>query len=171
MSPLPNTHSSTRRAGPSLALLVALGACGATYAQQTPIAPPEDPDITVRGKRTSFDVQLARAEDQLFAVFNSINSRDEFDIHCYQEAPFGTRIKQRVCAPKFAEDADAEAALEFHWNGTSPDATSLKGHKQRLLREEMTKLASENPQLRQALLEVAQLQRARDTTGASRLKR
>jgi len=40
---------------------------------------------------------VVRAEEALYKVFNSLNSDDDFDIHCYMEAPTGSKLKVRVC--------------------------------------------------------------------------
>jgi hypothetical protein len=154
----PQACSLLRAAAEVVLLTVIVCFTAAGQSAQTP--PPAEPDIVVRGQR-SLQWQIERAEERLFATFNSLNSRDEFDIQCWLEAPTGSHIKYRVCAPRFTEDADAEAAQDFIVNGIPPSATSLRAYKQRELRDEMSRLADENPELRRALLEVVKLLEAR----------
>jgi hypothetical protein len=98
-------------------------------AQSEPAAPPDrsegeagqtgeitaDEEITVIGQRSlrllRLEVQTAR--ERVYGLFNSLNSSDEFDIHCRNAPRTGTRIPQRVCRPQFADNATDHAGTEF----------------------------------------------------------
>ena len=56
-------------------------------------------EVIVRGTKSLFELELEsyRSENALYDLFNSLNSNDDFDVHCYREAPIGSCIKQRVC--------------------------------------------------------------------------
>lgn len=96
---------------------------GRVAAQPEPAEPGDRPDrrtepieeVTVRGQRPlrelRLEVQVAR--ERVYDLFNSLNSDDEFDIHCRNEPRTGTRIPQRVCRPRFADDATGDAASAF----------------------------------------------------------
>src|SRR5688572_17102402 len=69
-------------------------------------------EITVVGERLlrdlRLDVQVAR--ENVYGLFNSLNTNEEFDIHCHDGARTGTRMVQRVCRPQFTDDATGAAA-------------------------------------------------------------
>ena len=71
-------------------------------------------EITVVGKRLSeIKKQYIQAEDQLYALYNELNTEDDFDIHCAMETNAGSKLKQRVCKPVFFANAEADEAKEM----------------------------------------------------------
>lgn len=71
-------------------------------------------EVIVRGRRLTdlrFEIQVAR--EQAYAIFNEINSNDEFDIYCRDEGRTGTRATQRVCRAQFEGRVSADAAKEY----------------------------------------------------------
>ncbi len=79
----------------------------------SPSEPPGEPDIVVRGKsfkELRFEVKIA--EEALYARFNDINSDDRFDIHCFTERGYGTRILQRLCLSNSWREQDANIGEE-----------------------------------------------------------
>lgn len=71
----------------------------------------ELPEVQVMGKRLyQMRQDIIKAEDKFFALFNQLNTDDDYDVHCAMEAPTGTRLKQRVCRVQFYEKAQAEEA-------------------------------------------------------------
>ena len=46
-------------------------------------------------------VEIERLEVAVYERFNALNSDDEFDIHCLKQAPTGSNIPLRTCAPNF----------------------------------------------------------------------
>ena len=90
-------------------------------AAQTPRAPDsadasraESPEeIVVRGRRRDeIRFEIVRLENAVYERFNALNSTDDFDITCMNEAPAGSRLPVRECLPKFAWTADRRAAQE-----------------------------------------------------------
>ena len=69
-------------------------------------------EITVIGQKElySLKMEVIRAEDLKFEIFNSLNSTDDFDITCEMLAGTGTHIKYRVCDVNFIKNARAEDA-------------------------------------------------------------
>jgi hypothetical protein len=49
--------------------------------------------------------ELVRLEDRFYARYDELNTKDEFDIHCFKEARTGTRIIKRTCRARYEEDA------------------------------------------------------------------
>jgi hypothetical protein len=120
-------------------------------------------EIVVYGRSLlGLRLEAYRAEDRFLSAFNELNSSDEFDIHCFNEAPTGSRIERRVCRANFAGDLTSAAA--FAWMEDRPPLPSeaMMHHKSRQLREEMQRLVTENPELRQVLVEFVDAQRRFD---------
>ena len=101
--------------------------------------------------------ELYRAEEIVFDLFNSLNSDDEYDIHCYYEAPIGSHIKRRVCKANYLKELTAEAtrqSLLFGQAGAGRphlDPLLRIRKKDKLLQEEMERLIVEQPELLKAL--------------------
>jgi len=86
----------------------------------------------------------------MFLRFNEINSDDKFDIHCYSEAPTGSRIKRERCVSNSWREQDANFAQAFlaHMRGEAgppPEMyTGLQMFWQHKLGEEWLRLASQD---------------------------
>jgi hypothetical protein len=81
-----------------------------------PLQAPEGIDeVIVEGGKTlsQYRLELERAEDDLFALFNELNEGNDTDIRCRNELPTGSRVPQRVCRSHAEERADAEGARNF----------------------------------------------------------
>lgn len=82
-------------------LLLALplsGECQSESVQEEDSSEPIE-EIVVRGYKPLVHLkrEMYDAEEALYDIFNSLNSDNDYDIHCYKEAPTGTKFKQRVC--------------------------------------------------------------------------
>lgn len=79
-------------------------------------------EVVVRGTRLwQLRAAIIEAEDRFYARYNQLNANDDFDVHCRQEAPLGTRLKQRVCRIAFQEEAQADHAQVLFTGGFAPD--------------------------------------------------
>jgi hypothetical protein len=120
-------------------------------------------EVVVQGRSMVFlHDQLALAEDKLYAVYNDINTVDEFDIHCRMHATTGTRIPQRRCLPNFAgrleerkgqavlRNLHRESAFDLDWQ--TPGAQMIR--KTAELEAHMQRLALEHPELLEAMREL-----------------
>lgn len=59
--------------------------------------------------------EAQRVEERFFALYNTLSSRNEFDIACTRETVPNSKRKYRSCRPRFllkAERTDAEAFLD-----------------------------------------------------------
>lgn len=63
---------------------------------------------------------IIEAEDRFYALYNKLNTNDDFDVRCRMEAPLGTRLKKRVCRVAFQEEAEAEYAQSLFRGGVVP---------------------------------------------------
>lgn len=104
----------------SAALIGALFALPASAQEEPPAAANasrEEPieEVVVRGRRTLFTIrkELEAARENVWTVFNDINSTDDFDISCSTAARTGTRITKRVCRPQYANEATRRAGQDL----------------------------------------------------------
>ena len=144
----------------SAMLLLALTSVG--LCQNAPVRELEsDPtetieEIIVYGDKSLVQLrfEMYKAEEVVFELFNSLNSDDEFDIHCYKEAPIGSHIKRRICKPNYVRELEAEATSRWLLGGQPYiDPVARIQQKDKLLREEMEALVIERPGLLKALSE------------------
>ncbi len=138
--------------------LAPLGMCMSAPAQQVEPEPVETiEEIVVYGNKSLVQLRLEyyKTEDVVFEVFNSLNSDDEFDIHCYKEAPTGSRIKKRVCKTNYVRDLTAEATRRWRQGLTISyiHPVAKIQQKDKILIEEMEALVVERPELLKALNE------------------
>ena len=143
-------------------------------------------EVVVYGERslTNLRSEMYSAQEDFFNVFNSLNSRDEFDINCDFQTILGERRRYHVCTPQFATKLEAAASaryiqslqlaaaqlevpdFEAARSGTfSQDSRTRK--KEEMMWREMKTLLSEHAELREALNEVA---RARHSYESARGK-
>jgi hypothetical protein len=133
-------------------------------------APAVDDEIIVRGQtRADLRLRIQMAEEAVYDRFNEINSNDEFDIHCRQEMLTGSNISRRVCQANFWRDAQSRAgeetvrALQGSYSLNAQQFLAEAIYKRRLLNQEMRRLATEDPELGQALARLGTLEQAIDT--------
>ena len=106
------------------------------------------------------------AEEVFFDQFNALNSDDDFDIHCYREAETGSHIKRRVCKANYLRRLEAEAtqqallSLQATGAGLVLDPVAETRQMDKLMLEEMERLAIENPELLEALQEFVGMKKA-----------
>lgn len=129
-------------------------------------APPENvraerlpEEITVTGQKMFrvLDQQIRAAEDAMYNIFNDINDDDRYDIHCIDEAPLGTRIKQRVCKPGFVIDSETLNAQDYiakaqgFASANPPPVQAEIAFGYPVLEEKMKDAVRENPDLLEAV--------------------
>lgn len=68
-------------------------------------------EITVIGQRTlgTLRVQIDRASDRIFDLWNEFNTDDLYDIRCRRVAATGTHITSKRCTPVYFDRAEAHA--------------------------------------------------------------
>ena len=147
--------------------LAPLSMCRIAAAQEGEPEPTETiEEIVVYGNKSLVQLrrELYNAEDAVFDLFNSLNSDDEFDIHCYKEAPTGSHIKKRVCKTNFLRELIGEAtrqSLIMEMPYLHPVAKIKQ--KDELLRKEMEALVAERPELLNALSEASDAKQVYDS--------
>jgi hypothetical protein len=101
--------------GRALLLLAAALCAPASLAMDAPAVGADGQsieEITVTGQRSMFDLrmQVEDAEDAMFALFNEVNTDDQYDVICTVETRVFSHMKQRVCLPVYARDAEMDEA-------------------------------------------------------------
>ena len=138
-------------------------------------------EIQVTGERTLLTMrnEIIREEENLYRIFNELNSHDRFDITCKEERRVFSHIRARNCLPKFFTDlrmdttrfAVGELRQAFSDDGVDPALFNMgmgkiKNDRQirelaagdyQALSEEMLRIASENPEYLRILMKVADL--------------
>ena len=152
-----------------IALLLAMasvGICQTVSAQGVdPATADKMEEIVVYGDKSLrlLRSDVYRAEDKAFDLFNSLNSDDDFDIHCYKEARTGSHIKRRICKANFARKLEAEATsrwlrgLQSGGRSGQPYGESMvrTQRKEDILHKEMEALLLKNPDLLKAVIELS----------------
>jgi|FLOH01.1.fsa_nt_gi hypothetical protein len=141
-------------------------------------------EITVVGQRSllSMRYQIRREEDNLYKLFNELNSTDEFDIKC-RNVTRNSYIPRRECEPKFftkARQANAIMGLVDMRDSLSSDAAGVnetlmergidllesdaelaqqEGKTFEALNEEIFRIAMENPDYLKALLRIDEMKK------------
>ena len=136
-------------------------------------------EVVVRGKRlVDFRVAVETARMRAYDIFNEINSTNDFDVHCKDEIRHFSRAKQRVCRARFEERISEQAGKDYFdslllrcradngvtqicmFSGVGQTAAdraqtdeSQKPGLHARMNEEILKLAGENPQFAQAILD------------------
>jgi len=138
-------------------------------------------EIQVTGERTLLTMrnEIIREEENLYRIFNELNSHDRFDIKCKVERRTWSYILARNCYPKFFTDlrrAENSFALSELRQAFGPDGVNsalfnmgmgkikndraireLAAGDYQALSEEMLRIASENPEYLNILMKVADL--------------
>jgi hypothetical protein len=122
--------------------------------------------ITVTGQRTFFTLraQIEDAKEALYSSYNDLNIDDELDVNCQPSDWTGTHIKEQVCWPVFFQRAVSENSQDF-LRGIAvlePVAQLQAQYQDRFedLRANIVKVASENPDVEDALMELGTLEAA-----------
>jgi hypothetical protein len=150
------------------AVLLALGAPALAQKAQSAPQPAADADeVVVEGRKpANVYAEIERLEQSVYDRFNALNSNDEFDIHCFKQAPTGSNIPLRRCAPNFVVEAEAQAAQNTmvgargraDARNAGADPTVLE-QKSKALTEEIQRLAREDAQLMKDLVRLDELKR------------
>jgi hypothetical protein len=143
-------------------------------------------DIIVEDKRflRSLRMEMIRAEDLKFEIFNSLNSTDEFDITCEKYTPTGSILPRRVCDVGFMKKARGEDVRLFTDFMEKPDGEFYQGfllrsehqltgelaYKAEALKKEMVELGIKHPSLGKAMIDEYELRQRYDVELRERSK-
>jgi len=164
-----------------LSLIVLVGLIAPALAQQavSPNGTDVDEVIVPGVAPENLRVEIERVETAVYERFNALNSNDEFDIHCFSQAPTGSNIPVRTCAPNFVVQSESRASSKILTDGRGRSGNNYNPaelrarneEKSRELTEEMQRLAREDEQLLRDLVrlnELKQLQASNQQRAAKR---
>src|SRR5262245_21170354 len=81
---------------------------GATASREEP------EEVVVRGRRIGeLRDQVDVTRQRAYALFNEINSSDDFDVYCHKESRGGTNVPQEICRAQFENRISAAAAKDY----------------------------------------------------------
>jgi hypothetical protein len=162
-----------------VAVLLCLAA--PVLAQQADSARGADVDeVVVSARQTEkLRVEIERLEADVYERFNALNSNDEFDIHCFRQAPTGSNIPLRTCAPNFVIRAESGAASKMLTDGrgsagnnNNPAEHAMRmQEKGRELTAEMQRVAREDERLLRDLARLDELKQLQASQQAQRAQR
>jgi hypothetical protein len=116
-------------------------------------------------------MDIYRAEDRMYDLFNALNSSDDLDVHCENRLLPGSHVRRRFCARSYLQQAEADnaaAAFRGYEFYKSPQAL---WNEQRANNEkfsaEVQKLMDQNPEFLEA---IADTKVARERYAAERQK-
>ena len=120
--------------------------------------------------------QMYQAEEDFLDVFNSLNSDDEFDVHCTTYAPTGSHINQRYCVANFVRRFQSDEAQRWMLDQSPSSPSSWVGFqrdprfraKNKQLQQEFDRLIAASPELRDVL---QKFNEAQETYEAERKRR
>ncbi len=130
-------------------------------------------EITVLGERTFFTLRLEieAAEEEVYGLFNELNTNDDFDVKCTREVFVGSHFKRRRCMAAYLREAEAENAQnQLRGIDTRLSLSGVQGEVQQqtlAMEAEMAQLALDNPEFLQALRKLAELVGALNTKKAA----
>jgi hypothetical protein len=134
-------------------------------------------EVVVPGRRPeNLRVEIERLETAVYARWNTLNSNDDLDIHCLEQAPTGSNIPLRTCAPNFVIEAESRDMTKIlrdgrtgagnNYNRAEHDARMQKLSQQ--LTEEMQRIARQDEQLLRDLVRLDELRQMRAGEQAQR---
>jgi hypothetical protein len=134
-------------------------------------------EVIVHGRRLG-DLRLAveSARQRAYDIFNEINGDNDFDVHCGAEKRDFSHMKRRLCRPQFENRIQAQAAKEYmhelfvacrgEISASCVDSGAgqrglVRAHaveiqipgKRKEMNQEILRLANENTQFAQAILD------------------
>ena len=137
------------------------------FAQDAPASAPQVDgvdEVIVPGRTTQqLRLEIERLENAVYGRFNALNSSDEFDIFCSEQAPTGSNIPVRTCRPNFVLRAEQQAAgrslnrMQGGAYGIPQYERARLQKKNEELTAEMQRIAREDEQLLRELTRLAEL--------------
>jgi hypothetical protein len=117
-------------------------------------------EITIEGKKLyQLRMAVTETEDRFYKLFNELNTNDDYDVQCANQAPTGSRITRRVCKPVFYANAEAEYAQALVGGYYAPPATMVALERTDEYQKAMREMVERNPKLRRLLIERDRLER------------
>ncbi|HYP79338.1 MAG TPA: hypothetical protein VEQ17_03560 [Steroidobacteraceae bacterium] len=130
-------------------------------------------EVQVISKRLSEMRQdIVKVEDRFFALYNELNTDDDYDVHCESDVPTGTLLAYRTCRTVFYTKAQAAEARYFLNNEEyAPPADLVALERAPEYRDRALAVINSHPELRQLISERDELERQYNQARKKRFKR
>jgi hypothetical protein len=138
-------------------VVVGAGEAGSGAPAQQSRPAPLDEVLVVGEKLDQMQRRIVDIEDHFNAVYNTLNTRHEFDVHCVSEAPTMSNIRRRLCKPVYVANAEREQSIAFLQGQSAPQADLVTEMHRDEYRRNMLEVVKRSPQLQQLLRERAEL--------------
>ena len=144
------------------ATLIAVGTAFAAEDTPTPrmsdgapqAAPAAMDEALIQGKSLrELRLEIYKAEDRFYALYNQVNTKHLYDIHCTVSATTGTRLEARVCTPVFVDRATEDEGRGFVQGHYAPPAFQVVAVTSDYYRQNARQLVAKYPQLLDLLRE------------------
>ncbi len=114
-------------------------------------------NIVVIGQKSKASLRrdVFQSEETFYALYNTLNDDNEYDVRCFYEAQTGTRVKNHVCRAKFVTNAYAGHAARNRGDLTrvaNQSAIPAIAEKKAKFQEKLETLIAANPELQAALV-------------------
>jgi hypothetical protein len=111
--------------------------------------------------------EIRTLERDMFALFNQLNSNDEFDVTCEYHTPTGSKVPAWRCEPAFMRIAESAEFMQMKDNAQTAsgglrglgylprrgdDIAFMQREKAEQMQTEMRALANEHPELASAII-------------------
>jgi len=128
-------------------------------------------EVEIIGKKLyQLQREVIEAEERYYALYNELNTNDDFDVHCEMHAPLGTKIKNRICTAVYiakAQEAEAKAFLDGETVAPTAQVALMR---QNDYRKSVIAVLKANPRLYQLLRERNELEQKYERVRKERMK-
>jgi hypothetical protein len=131
----------------------------------------ELPEVVVESKRLyQLRKEMIQVEDKFYALYNKLNTDQEFDVHCTMHTPTGTHLQERVCRVRFYEDAQAAWARSQITGDYSPPPDLVALERAPEYKRNALSVINAHPELRRLVKEREALEKRYLATRKKRFK-
>jgi len=131
----------------------------ATVTEQVPGDVVDEIVVVAPRSVMAINAQIRRADTRMYGLYNEMNTDREFDIHCRLEKVYASNRKERICLAAFEHGVLEESWDDLStWTGAGRPQAEIRRNRE-ILKQKMMDFAEQNPALKEAIYERANLQR------------
>jgi hypothetical protein len=121
----------------------------------------QEMEVIGQQELTALRNKISEAEDRMYDIFNEYNKDDRFDIVCLMEARLGTRIPQKVCRPRFLNDAESDNGKAYlataqgsgYSGNRAPPSNAVLDREMPVMEAKLKQAVLENPAFYEVVVE------------------
>jgi hypothetical protein len=131
----------------------------ATVAEQVPGDVVDEIIVVAPKSVMAINAQIRRVDTRMYGLYNEMNTDRQFDIHCRLEKVYASNRKKRICLAAFEHGVVFDTWEDFSPStGTVNPRAEIRRNRE-ILKQKMMDFAEQNPALKEAIYERANLQR------------